>query len=82
MAARKQSAGVCGATIGQTPEENLDQIREGIAALLPQAESAGILPAIEPLHPMYAADRACVNTLEHALDLARRNRTELALGPL
>ena len=25
--------------------------------------------AIEPLHPMYAADRACVNTLEQALDL-------------
>ena len=25
--------------------------------------------AIEPLHPMYAADRACVNTLAQALDL-------------
>ena len=25
--------------------------------------------AIEPLHPMQAADRACINTLEHALDL-------------
>jgi sugar phosphate isomerase/epimerase len=25
--------------------------------------------AIEPLHPMQAAERACVNTLEHALDL-------------
>ena len=25
--------------------------------------------AIEPLHPMFAADRACVNTLEQALDL-------------
>jgi len=25
--------------------------------------------AIEPLHPMYAADRACVNTLDQALDL-------------
>ena len=25
--------------------------------------------AIEPLHPMYAADRACINTLEQALDL-------------
>ena len=25
--------------------------------------------AIEPLHPMYAADRACVNTLAHANDL-------------
>ena len=26
--------------------------------------------AIEPLHPVYAADRACVNTLKQALDLA------------
>ena len=26
--------------------------------------------AIEPLHPMYAADRACVNTLAQALDIA------------
>ena len=25
--------------------------------------------AIEPLHPMYAADRACVNTLGQALDI-------------
>ena len=25
--------------------------------------------AIEPLHPMYAADRACVNTLRQALDI-------------
>ena len=25
--------------------------------------------AIEPLHPMQAADRACINTLEHALDI-------------
>ena len=31
--------------------------------------SAGMPLAIEPLHPMYAADRACVNTLEQALDL-------------
>src|SRR3978361_1608880 len=26
-------------------------------------------PTLGPLHPMYAADRACVNTLEQALDL-------------
>jgi sugar phosphate isomerase/epimerase len=25
--------------------------------------------AIEPLHPMYAADRACINTLAQALDV-------------
>ena len=33
------------------------------------ARAAGVPLAIEPLHPMYAADRACVNTLEQALDL-------------
>jgi sugar phosphate isomerase/epimerase len=28
--------------------------------------------AIEPLHPMYAGDRACVNTLAQALDMAEQ----------
>jgi sugar phosphate isomerase/epimerase len=44
-------------------------VREGIAALLPHARAAGVPLAIEPLHPMYAADRACVNTLSQANDL-------------
>ena len=43
-------------------------MKYGIAALLDYARQAGLRLAIEPLHPMYAADRACVNTLEHALD--------------
>jgi sugar phosphate isomerase/epimerase len=42
---------------------------DGLAALLPYAQAQGMPLAIEPLHPMYAADRACVNTLEQALDL-------------
>ena len=46
-----------------------EQACQGIAAILPQACAAGIPLAIEPLHPMYAADRACVNTLRQALDL-------------
>jgi len=45
------------------------QIQEGIGAILPLARQAGIPLAIEPLHPMYAADRACINTLSQALDL-------------
>ncbi len=45
------------------------QVHDGIAALLPYARQAGIPLAIEPLHPMFAADRACVNTLGQALDL-------------
>jgi sugar phosphate isomerase/epimerase len=44
-------------------------VHDGIAATLEHARAAGMPLAIEPLHPMYAADRACVNTLEQALDL-------------
>jgi sugar phosphate isomerase/epimerase len=45
------------------------QVRDGIADLLDYARQARMPLAIEPLHPMYAADRACVNTLEQALDV-------------
>jgi sugar phosphate isomerase/epimerase len=45
------------------------QVRDGIAATLEYARSVGMPLAIEPLHPMQAAERACINTLEHALDL-------------
>jgi sugar phosphate isomerase/epimerase len=45
------------------------QVHDGLAALLPHARAAGMPLAIEPLHPMYAADRACVNTLAHTNEL-------------
>ena len=44
-------------------------VHDGIAATLEYAKNVGMPLAIEPLHPMYAADRACVNTIEQALDL-------------
>ena len=46
-----------------------EMVRDGIGELLEYARPAGMPLAIEPLHPMYAADRACVNTLAHANDL-------------
>ena len=46
-----------------------DMVADGIASILPYARANHIPLAIEPLHPMYAADRACVNTLAHALDM-------------
>jgi sugar phosphate isomerase/epimerase len=46
-----------------------NQVRDGIAAILPEARKAGVPLAIEPLHPMQAAERACINTLEQALNL-------------
>ena len=45
------------------------QVQDGIAALLPYARANRMPLAIEPLHPMYAADRACVNTLRQANDI-------------
>ena len=61
--------------VGGLPEGSKDiadarsQVADGIASLLDYARSAGMALAIEPLHPMYAADRACVNTLSQANDL-------------
>ena len=49
--------------------EARQMVADGLAAILPHARAAKVPLAIEPLHPMYAADRACVNTLAHALDL-------------
>jgi sugar phosphate isomerase/epimerase len=46
-----------------------EMVRDGIGELLLYARDAGMPLAIEPLHPMYAADRACVNTMQHANDL-------------
>jgi sugar phosphate isomerase/epimerase len=46
-----------------------NQVQDGIAELLEYARQAKMPLAIEPLHPMYAADRACINTMEQALDV-------------
>jgi sugar phosphate isomerase/epimerase len=46
-----------------------DMVAEGLAAVLPHARACGVPMALEPLHPMYAADRSCLTTLASALDL-------------
>lgn len=62
---------VCGAAPGQPLETSRRQIAEGIAAIVPNAASAGIKLAIEPLHPMYADTRSAINTLAQANDMAK-----------
>ena len=47
-------------------------VADGIAALAPYAAGRGVRLAIEPLHPMFCADRAVVSTLGQALDLAEQ----------
>lgn len=61
--------------VGGLPDASKDlagaqqQVEDTLAELLPVARDHDVPLAIEPLHPMYAADRACVNTLRHANDL-------------
>ena len=62
--------------VGAAPGEPLDQQRgwvgDGIDALLADAQSAGVKLAIEPLHPMYAADRSCINRIAEARQICER----------
>ncbi|MFC1430423.1 sugar phosphate isomerase/epimerase family protein [Streptacidiphilus sp. N1-3] len=47
-----------------------ERVRDALAELAPFAGAHGVRLAVEPLHPMFCADRAVVSTLGQALDLA------------
>ena len=61
---------------GGIPEgsRDLDGARQmavdGLAAMAPHAKARGVRIGIEPLHPMFAADRSVVSTLGLANDMA------------
>ena len=48
--------------------EAREQVKQGIRQLLPHSKDVGVPIALEPLHPMTAADRSCLCTLRQALD--------------
>ncbi|MGE0003996.1 MAG: sugar phosphate isomerase/epimerase family protein [Parvibaculaceae bacterium] len=45
------------------------QVAEAVAELLVHGKAHGVRLALEPLHPIYAADRSCLSTIDQALDL-------------
>jgi sugar phosphate isomerase/epimerase len=45
------------------------QVAEATAILLEHARPLGVRLALEPLHPVYAAERSCLTLLSEALDL-------------
>lgn len=61
---------VCGGIAGGDLDRSRRQVSEGIEAVVPHAIDNGIRLAIEPLHPMFCADRSVIVTLEQALDVA------------
>ncbi|GIJ26681.1 xylose isomerase [Micromonospora qiuiae] len=48
------------------------RVADAVAELAPHADAAGVTLAIEPLHPMFSADRCVIATLGQALDIAER----------
>jgi sugar phosphate isomerase/epimerase len=46
------------------------QVADGVAVLAPYAQQYGVRLALEPMHPIYCADRGVLSTLDDALDLA------------
>ncbi|MGN8048892.1 sugar phosphate isomerase/epimerase family protein [Curtobacterium sp. 22159] len=62
---------------GGLPDDSTDlasargRVADALDELVAEASAAGVQLAIEPLHPMYAADRAVVSTLGQALDLSQ-----------
>lgn len=60
---------VAGPADGQTLDDARKTFLDGVREMLPAAEKAGVTLGIEPLHPMYAAERSVVVTLKQANDL-------------
>lgn len=61
---------VCGPPFDRDISSARGMVRDGIGELVPYAHAAGVRLAIEPLHPMYVADRSVIVTLAEAVDLA------------
>jgi sugar phosphate isomerase/epimerase len=63
---------VCGPLAGCDIDGARRMVEDAIAELAPYAAERGVRLAIEPLHPMFAADRSVVATLAHATAIAER----------
>ena len=64
---------VVGPANGASLEDARKMVEEAVDRLAEYAQPQGVRLGLEPLHPMYAADRSVLLTLEHALQLAGRH---------
>lgn len=61
--------------VGSLPEGSKDiagaraQVADATAVLVEHGKACGVKIALEPLHPVYAADRSCLSLLSEALDI-------------
>ena len=69
---------VSGPANGQSLDDARTTVLDGLGEILPDAEKADIQIGIEPLHPMYAAERSVVVTLKQANDMVDALRSSAA----
>ena len=62
---------VVGGCAGVGIADARQMVAEGVAALAPYAREHGVRIGLEPLHPMFAADRSVLVTIEQALAMAQ-----------
>jgi sugar phosphate isomerase/epimerase len=63
---------VCGAAPDRDIKAARRMVEEAIAELAPYAQARQVRLGIEPLHPMFAAERSCIASLEEANTLAEK----------
>ena len=63
---------VCGGVVDKDLSGSRQMVEDGITAVLPHAAERGVRLGIEPLHPMFAADRSVITTLGEANAMAAR----------
>ncbi|PSL02728.1 sugar phosphate isomerase/epimerase [Haloactinopolyspora alba] len=74
--AAELSAGCLVMVVGGLPDGSRDlagarqRVADGIAELVPYAASRGVRLALEPMHPLFCADRGVLSTLDQALEMA------------
>ena len=68
---------VVGAVPGMPLDAARQQVRDGVVQLIPDAEACGIRLALEPLHPMYAAEWSCINRMREAREIWESIQHEL-----
>jgi sugar phosphate isomerase/epimerase len=61
---------VVGGCSGTGIDDARKMVADGIAAIVPYAAKHGVRIGLEPLHPMYAAERSVLVTITQALELA------------
>ena len=57
---------VCGGIVNHDLDRSREMVVRGIDRLLPYAEKMGVKLGIEPLHPMFAADRSVIVSVSQA----------------